>query len=190
MTKDPILYIIGGANGSGKTTFAKAFVAKYNLPFINADEIAKALSPDNLEKARVQAGKQFLTDLKNHLKQKNTVAVESTLSGKTLLKHILKAKSLGYRIDLTYLYLNQVESNILRVKSRVFSGGHNVPQNDIIRRFGRSREQFWNIYRPECDQWTLIYFENKIGIEAAIGNKSGYTIKNNDLFTIFEAGMN
>lgn len=91
------LYIIAGANGSGKTTFAKTF-AKFNaLHFINADEIAKELDPNNITKHQVKAGRIFFEELNNKLGEKKSFVIETTLSGKYLIKYIDKAKKNGLR---------------------------------------------------------------------------------------------
>ncbi len=185
----PILYIIGGANGSGKTTFAKDYVKKYNIPFINADEIAKTLNPDNLEEVRIQAGKQFLSELDVHLNQYETVAIESTLSGKTLVKKIIKAKSLGYQIHLIYLFLEMPQTNVYRVQERVAQGGHDVPEKDIRRRYDRSRENFWNLYRNHCTQWTIKDNSTLTPKDIAHGTDTHTNIQDDFLFTIFSRGL-
>lgn len=185
----PILYIIGGANGSGKTTFAKVFIEKYNLPFINADEIAKALSPDDLEKARIEAGRQFLAELDTQLSKKNTVVIESTLSGKTLLKKIQKARDVGYQIHLIYLFLEMPQTNIYRVQERVAQGGHNVPVKDIERRYDRSKENFWNHYKPLCTQWSLKDNSTLTPKDIASGSQHSEDIQDEALFAIFSRGL-
>jgi len=67
------------------------------------------------------------------------------------------SKSFGYRVSLYYLFLEALDEHIARVKNRVLNGGHDIPTNDIIRRFGRSRELFWSMYKDLVDEWYLIY---------------------------------
>jgi predicted ABC-type ATPase len=83
--------------------------------------------------------------------------IETTLSGKYLINVINKAKKQNFKIVLIYLYLATDIENILRVKNRVLKGGHNVPQDDIIRRYYRSRKLFWNVYRNLADKWILFF---------------------------------
>ena len=99
------LYIIAGANGSGKTTFAKSFASIHKMHFINADEIAKELDPQNLTKHRVKAGRIFFQELKKRLEEHNSFVIETTLSGQYLVKYIKKAQENGFDVEMIYLYL-------------------------------------------------------------------------------------
>ena len=99
------LYIIAGANGSGKTTFAKSFANIHNLYFINADEIAKELDPENITKHQVKAGRIFFQELKKRLNEQNSFVLETTLSGKYLVKYIKKAQENGFEVEMIYLFL-------------------------------------------------------------------------------------
>lgn len=151
------LYIVAGANGSGKTTFALNFASIENLYFINADEIAKEYDPNDIQKYKVKAGKEFFKRLTNKLQEKNSFVIETTLSGKYLTKVIAQAKQNGFNTVLIYLYLEDNQENILRVKNRVLSGGHNVPEEDIVRRYYRSKTLFFNVYKDLVDEWLLFY---------------------------------
>jgi len=146
------LYIIAGANGSGKTTFAKEYAREKGIEFINADEIALETKESN-----IKAGKIFLHKIDEHINSKSDFAIETTLSGKYTANIIKKAKSFGYRVSLYYLFLETIDEHIARVKNRVLNGGHDIPTDDIIRRFGRSRELFWSMYKDLVDEWYLIY---------------------------------
>ena len=151
------LYIIAGANGSGKTTFALNFSMLKNLDFINADEIAKEYDPNDIQKYKITAGKVFFQRLYLKLSQSDSFIVETTLSGKYLVKVIQKAKKADFLVSLVYLYLDNNLENILRVKNRVLAGGHNVPEVDILRRYRRSKYLFTNLYKMLVDEWSLYY---------------------------------
>lgn len=105
----PTLYIISGANGSGKTTFAMEFSIIKGLEFINADEIAKEFDPYDIEKHKIKAGKEFFNRLNKNIEKNETVVIESTLSGKYLFKIMHYAKEKGYYIHIMYLYLDTYE---------------------------------------------------------------------------------
>ncbi len=151
------LYIIAGANGSGKTTFALNFAQQENLKFINADEIAKKYDPSDIQKYKIKAGKEFFEELDKSLLEENSFIIETTLSGRYLIKVIKRAKKLNFRVSLIYLFLETNTENIYRVKNRVLRGGHNVPTNDIIRRYYRSRKLFLTVYKEIVDEWMLIF---------------------------------
>ena len=151
------LTIIAGANGSGKTTFALSYAEFSGLEFINADEIAKELNPDDMNHEKFNAGKIFLSRIEELLNQKQDLILETTMSGKYLIKIIQKAKESGYSIDIFYLYLEDVTDNIARVQNRVFNGGHDIPRDDIIRRYYRSRKLFFEQYKNMADRWFLFF---------------------------------
>lgn len=152
-----ILYIIAGANGSGKSTLASELLPSENLEFLNADEVAKEICPENIESVKIRAGKIVLSRLENLLNTEKSFALETTLSGKNHIKTIEKAKRLGYQVVLIYSYLDNPVLCENRIKIRVLNGGHNIPKDDIIRRFYRSKKNFWNIYKNLVDEWNLFY---------------------------------
>ena len=153
----PELFIIAGCNGAGKTT------AAYNLlpnvfntsEFINADEIARGINPENLEATAFSAGKIMLQKINEFIKNKKSFAFETTLSGKAYAKHIIEWKKQGYHITLVFLSLPDAEISISRVAARVAAGGHNIPEATIRRRFKLGLQNFHHIYRPLVNAWTL-----------------------------------
>ncbi len=165
------LYIISGANGSGKTTFAKEFSKLNDLYFINADEIAKELDSKNITKYKIKAGKMFFSEFTKRLGLDKSFVIETTLSGKYLVGYIKKAKELNYQVSLIYLFLENPQTNINRVKNRVLNGGHHIPQDDIIRRFYRSKNMFWNTYKDLSDGWSIYYNSDEIFEKIASDDK-------------------
>ncbi len=182
------LIIVGGANGSGKTTFSKEIIVQNGLKFLNADEIEKELRESSKDKNSklLSAGKEFFRRLDSYLKKGESFVLESTLSGSYLQKVIQKAISLDYQIQIIYVFLKNPTDCIQRVKLRVKLGGHHVPTEDIIRRFYRSKNNFWKEYKNKADEWFMYYNVNtEIPILVAIGNNEHYTIEQNHLFEEF-----
>ena len=153
--------IIAGANGSGKTTFARKFLELTQYEFLNADEIAKQLNPEDPLKARIAAGKKVINSIDELIKAGKSFVIESTLAGSFLEKHITKLKERGYEIKLIFLYLGSTELCMNRIKSRVMQGGHDVPDEDVIRRFNRGLVKFWDQYSWMVDNFSL-YYNNEI----------------------------
>lgn len=115
--RNKTVYIIAGANGSGKTTFAKEFIKIPNIAFLNADEIEREFNPDDKE------------------------------------------------------------------------GGHKIPTKDIIRRYPRSINNFWNIYKDLTDEWQLFYNGEDNVIQTALGYKNNYKIIDEEKFKLFKRGF-
>ena len=177
---------MAGANGSGKTTFAMNFAELENLKFINADEIAKAYNPTDIIKYKVKDGKKFFKQLSLSLNDSQSFIIETTLSGKYLVKVIQEAKEKDFEISLFYLFLETLDENIYRVKNRVLNGGHNVPVDDVIRRYYRSRKLFWYTYKDLVHNW-VIFFNGDDNFELVANNEE---ILDEDLFQVFYKGMN
>ena len=153
----PRLYLISGCNGAGKTT------ASYSLlpemlecsEFVNSDEFAKGLSPFDPSKASIQASRYMLMKIRYLLKKQKDFAVETTLATRTLLKTARMAQDMGYSVTLLYFWLNSPELAIERVRARVEAGGHNIPEETIIRRYHVGIDYFFNYYAPICERWIL-----------------------------------
>lgn len=155
-TPPPTIYLIAGCNGAGKTTFAKEFLPSIGVVrFLNADEIARGLSPLRPEAAAFKAGKLLLSEFRELVKCGETFALESTLSGRTYVKLFEETKQRGYEIELHYIWIPDVREAIRRVRQRVIEGGHDVPVDDIRRRFARSSQHLLDDYAPLANKWFL-----------------------------------
>ncbi len=150
-------YILAGPNGAGKTTFANEFlpIEAECLNFINADLIAQGLAPFQPSKMAVEAGRLMIQHINDCVKKNESFAFETTLSGKGYIKKINEWKKNKYEIILYYLKLPSAEFAIERVKLRVALGGHNIPEQDIRRRFERSWENFNSHYKSLADSWIV-----------------------------------
>jgi predicted ABC-type ATPase len=152
----PTIYVIAGCNGAGKTTFAKEFLPSIGvIRFLNADEIARGLSPLRPEAVAFKAGRLLLSELQDLIERHETFALESTLSGKTYVKIFERAKDRDYAIELHFVWIPDVREAIRRVRQRVIEGGYGVPAEDIKRRFERSIQHLLDDYTPLATKWFL-----------------------------------
>jgi len=152
------LYIIAGCNGAGKTTASYAILPDILdcEEFVNADEIARGLSPFRPERARFQAGRLMLQRIKSLIKKEQDFAFETTLSTKSYKNLIVNAQRNGYSITLIFFYLSSQELALKRVETRVKEGGHDIPEKVIRRRYENGLKNFFNIFRPIVDEWMFI----------------------------------
>ncbi|MCY7374555.1 MAG: AAA family ATPase [Pyrinomonadaceae bacterium] len=180
------LVIIAGANGVGKTTFARAFLQEYDYEFLNADEIAKSLSAENPAGKKISAGKLFFQNLHKAVADNQSLLIESTLAGRYLQKFIESPKAEDYTMRIIFLFAESPEILIERIAERVKKGGHFVPEADVRRRFRRGKENFWNTYRNLATRWSLIYNSERNFQEIAFGEKDEFLVVDENLFQIFK----
>ncbi|MBP7704968.1 MAG: zeta toxin family protein [Caulobacter sp.] len=154
----PTVLIIAGPNGAGKTTFATRWIAE-NAPsvaFVNADEVARGLDDPSLSTAErdMKAGRLTLARLDALIAAGADLVLETTLSSGLYARRIPGWKAKGYEVSLIYLRLPNVEASIARVARRVSRGGHDVPEVDLRRRFGRSLANL-ELFKPLVDDWEV-----------------------------------
>lgn len=183
------LYIIAGANGSGKSTLAYHLLPVKRLEFLNADEIAREINPEAIDKVKITAGKEYFKRLKTFFDNEKSFIIETTLSGQTLEKTIQKAKNLNYEIILIYVFIDNPRICIERIKVRVKNGGHNIPDEDVIRRYKRSRENFYHLYKNLVDEWAVYYNGKNNFVEVFKYENGSIEILQNLLYTEFTKGL-
>jgi len=181
----PNLYIIAGCNGAGKTTASLTVLPEMLncQEFLNADEIAKGLSPINPERAKIEAGRIMLQKIDKLMQNKYDFAFEATLSSKNFVETIKKAKEKGYMTTLIFFWLDSPDLAIARVKIRVQEGGHDVPNHVVIRRYFAGLKNLFELYMPLSDYW-MIFDKSKLASELIA---EGYTFKDVDIknYSIF-----
>ena len=147
----PTLIIIAGPNGAGKTTFAKEYLSAEDRPFefVNADEIVRNLST----RSDIRAARLMLSRIDSLAAEGADFVIETTLANRGYARRIPVWRERGYLVSLAYLRLDSVEQSVMRVRSRVAAGGHDIPEDVIRRRFGKSIQCFESVYRPIVDEW-------------------------------------
>jgi len=182
--RENLATVITGANGSGKTTLAHELLREeQGLVFLNADETAAKIG----DSVGLAAGRIILTEINNMLTSGKSFVLESTISGNYHKRVLAEAKSSGYEVIMFYVFLNSVDLNIERIKNRVALGGHNVPDEDVIRRFDKSIKNFWDIAKI-VDFWEL-YYNSGNDYELIAKGNSDNVIHNNDLYNLFKGGL-
>jgi predicted ABC-type ATPase len=152
------LYIIAGCNGAGKTTASYTILPEILncKEFVNADEIAKGLSPFQPETVAIESGRLMLKRIGELLANNENFAFETTLASKSYKNTILNAKSKGYKITLLFFWLPTIDLAKERVRTRVTEGGHNIDPEIIERRYVNGIKNLFDIYIPISDVVLLI----------------------------------
>jgi predicted ABC-type ATPase len=166
------LYIIAGCNGAGKTTASFTILPEILncKEFVNADEIAKGLSPFQPEKVAFESGRIMLKRVNELLESNENFAFETTLATKSYKSKVLKAQQNGYNVTLLFFWLQNVTLAIERVKTRVAEGGHNIEKEVIIRRYHNGIKNLFDIYLPIVDE--VMIFDNSKAIPELIAEKN------------------
>lgn len=166
------LYIIAGCNGAGKTTASYTILPEIIdcKEFVNADEIARGLSPFQPEKVAIDAGRIMLKRINELINEDENFAFETTLSTKSYRNKILLAKEKGFTVTLLFFWLQNIELAKERVRIRVIEGGHNIDPQTIERRYYKGIENLFNIYLPIVDGALIL--DNSEGKHELIAEKT------------------
>lgn len=131
---------------------------RHKLVFLNPDIIAAGIGPLDSERASFQAGRILIKDVKSRIASGSEFSFETTMSDKTWLPVLKKAKDLGYEINIYFLFTTSVEKSLERIAKRVSQGGHHIPHDAVARRYPRCFQNFWHHYRALANRWYV--FDN------------------------------
>lgn len=187
------LYIISGPNGAGKTTASYTVLPKMLncREFVNADEIARGLSPFNPEGMAVEAGRLMLQRISELLQKEESFSIETTLSTRSYYKLVENAHRKNYDVTLLYFWLQSPEQAAERVAERVAKGGHDIPRDVIVRRYWKGLDNLFHIYMPIVDTWILVNnSETPRKIIATGGREQSVQIKDIECFKKIEEYVN
>jgi predicted ABC-type ATPase len=170
------VYIIAGCNGSGKTTATFTILPDIIQcrEYINADEIARGLSPFQPEKVNFEAGRIMLHRIQELLQGNESFAFETTLSTVSYKHTVLEAQRRGFEVTLIYFWLDDIDLAKKRVRTRIIEGGHGLPDDVIERRYMRGLKNLFKIYIPLVNN--VLLFDNSLGLNEIIAIKSEKTV--------------
>ena len=163
--------VIGGPNGAGKTTAANRLLpTTLDLrEFLNADEIARGLSPFDPEANAVPAGRMMIDRIDRLVAAGKSFAFETTCAGHRQAKLLRSCRTAGYRVTFIFLWLPSSQAAIARVAQRVARGGHHVPEDVIHRRFAAGLYNMRHAFLPLAD--IALIYDNSIEAPLLIGEK-------------------
>ena len=176
------LYIISGCNGAGKTTASYTVLPEILncKEFVNADEIARGLSPFNPESVAIEAGRLMVQRIDFLLEKDTSFSIETTLSTKSYINLVRRAQEKGFSVRILFFWLNSPELAIRRVAERVAKGGHNIPEPIIRRRYTAGLKNLFNLFMDQVDYWDIYDNSDYPRKQIACGGKNAKTIINED----------
>ena len=171
------LYIISGCNGAGKTTASYTVLPEILncREFVNADEIARGLSPFNPGSVAIDAGKLMLQRIEELLKRNETFSIETTLATRSYVNLVKQAQEKGYSVRLLFFWLSTPELAVKRVAERVSKGGHDIPQDIIRRRYVAGINNLLKLFMPIVNYWAIFDNSETPRRKVAIGGKDTQT---------------
>lgn len=182
----PQLYIIAGCNGAGKTTASFTVLPEMLncKEFVNADEIARGLSPFNQVAVSFEAGRIMLSRIKELIKSGVDFAFETTLSTRSYKPIIDTAVSNGFKVYIIFFWLESMELAKARVRTRVLQGGHDIPPSVIERRYLRGLKNFFTHYKRSINGWFFYDNSSESPKLVAFGEKDEQITINEDIWRL------
>lgn len=184
------LYIISGCNGAGKTTASYTVLPEILdcREFVNADEIARGLSPFNPESVAIEAGRLMLRRIEELLSKDVTFSIETTLATKSYITLVRNARKQGYSVKLLFFWLRNPELAIQRVAERVENGGHNIPEDVVRRRYAAGINNLFRLFMNEVDSWVIFDNSENPRRQIASGGRNADTVIDEEmLYSIIQS---
>ena len=177
------LYMICGCNGAGKTTASYTVLPEVLAckEFVNADEIARGLSPFNPSSQAIEAGRLMLERIKTLLMGEESFAIETTLVTKSYISMVRKAKEKGFYVQILYFWLQSPELAVNRVAQRVEAGGHDIPVETIRRRYKAGIDNLFSLFKDAVDLWTIYDNSETPRTKVAYGSPATGTVVLDDV---------
>lgn len=183
------LYIIAGCNGAGKTTASLTILPRSLRvkEFVNADEIARGLSPFNPEGMAIEAGRLMIKRIDELIRAGESFSIETTLATRSYVKLVDRAQEQGYIVHVLFFWLRDIPLAKERVRERVLNGGHNIPDDIIERRYAAGLRNLFRLFMPKVDIW-VIYdnSENRCELIAFGGKSLKAKIKDKQKYKLME----
>src|ERR1035441_5148437 len=120
---------------------------------------ARVLPPYDPEAAAMEAGRIALTRIRELIASRIGFTWETTLSGNAAVVWLRQAREAGYVLKTYFLWVRNPETTIRRIRQRVVEGGHDITEEVSRRRFFKTIQNFFTIYRPVMTSWKL--YENE-----------------------------
>ncbi len=171
-SRQPVCHVVAGPNGSGKSTFALEYLPEYagGIEYVNPDLLAQGMSPVDISLSALKAGKIAVHRIGTLIEQRRSFGFETTLSGRGYLRLLLRAKELGFAVNIYYLWMPAPAALPSRIRHRVLAGGHDVPTPDVFRRYARSRANLRD-YAAVADK--LLVFDAVPPVQRLIWRRNG-----------------
>lgn len=153
----PSVVVLAGPNGAGKSTAAPELLQGELAvnEFVNADVIARGLSAFDPDRAAIAAGRVMLARLDELARQRESFAFETTLASRSFAPWLRDLRASGYAVHLFFLWLSSADLAVQRVAQRVTTGGHNVPEDTVRRRYRAGIRNFFSLYQPFATSWAV-----------------------------------
>lgn len=136
----PVLYVLAGVNGAGKSSIGGHLLTQAGLSWYNPDDFARALVSDYgviQEQANIEAWQESVRRLRQAITKRGSFAFETTLGGQSITQHLLQACK-THDVMIWYCGLRNPQLHLNRIRLRVHNGGHDIPEAKVHQRWTSS----------------------------------------------------